>query len=257
MLPKYSAALLLLASAVPFWAPATADKQPVLVELFTSEGCSSCPPADSLLKQISEQQPFDGIEVIALEEHVDYWNHDGWTDPFSSSDFTRRQQDYATYLPGSSVYTPQMIVDGHAQFVGSHTQEAQDQILSAASHPKPRLALKQTDSAKPHSCSFELSLDPFSAPPSSSPLELWVAIAEKGLHSDVTAGENSGSSLYHAPIVRQLRKFHSVNFPLNAPATFSLKLNDNWSPANLSVVAFLVDSHSHQVVSAVSSPLSH
>jgi len=230
-------------------------KQPVIIELFTSEGCSSCPPADSLLKKLSEDQPFDGIEIIALEEHVDYWNNLGWTDPFSSSDFSFRQQDYANIIPHGGVYTPQMIIDGRAQFIGSRTQETREQIRWAASHPKSRLLLTPTPAPNAHTRSFELSLDPSSAPPSSSPLDLWVAITEKGLHSAVSAGENSGQTLQHAPVVRKLHKLHHVSFPLNAPVTFTVDLRDNWNLTNLTVVAFLAHPHSHEILAAGDSPV--
>jgi hypothetical protein len=241
-------------ASAPSNSPAS-PKQPVIVELFTSEGCSSCPPADSLLKKLSDDQPFDDVEIIALEEHVDYWNSLGWIDPFSSSDYSRRQESYAFVFHDGGVYTPQMVIDGRAQFVGSRTHEAHDQIRWAAAHPKSRLVLTQIPAQKPHSISIELRLDPAYPLNSSSPLELWVGVTEKGLHSNVTAGENSGETLQHAPIVRQLRKLHSVSPPLSAPVSFSLNLNDHWNPANVAVIAFLAHPHSHQILAAGSSPL--
>ncbi len=230
------------------------DKQPVILELFTSEGCSSCPPADSLLNKLSAEQPFDGVEILALEEHVDYWNHLGWADPFSSPDFSQRQQLYANTFPDGGVYTPQMIVDGRAQFIGNRTHEARDQIRWAASHPKSRLLLSSSSAPNAHTRSFELRLAPSSAALNSSPLDLWVAITEKGLHSDVTSGENSGELLRHAPVVRLLHKQQSVSLPLSAPVAFTLDLRDNWVPANLTVIAFLADPHSRRVFAAGSSP---
>src|SRR5277367_2442407 len=93
----------------------TGSKPVVIVELFTSEGCSSCPPADLLLKKLSEDQPVHGAQVVALEEHVDYWNHLGWADPFSSAEFTKRQEDYVSVFHNATAYTPQMIVDGQTE----------------------------------------------------------------------------------------------------------------------------------------------
>lgn len=255
-------ASLVLFSRWPAHSSASSPKQPVILELFTSEGCSSCPPADSLLEKLSEDQPFDGIEIIPLEEHVDYWNNLGWSDPFSSPDFSRRQEDYSHTLPDGGVYTPQMIVDGRAQLIGGRANEAREQIRLAAAHPKSRLLLTPAPARKPHTISFELRLDTsiasaaiLSAPnPGPSSLDLWIAITEKGLHSAVTAGENSGHTLQHAPVVRQLRKLHSVSSPFTAPLQFTLDLRDNWNPANLTVVAFLAHPHSRQILAAGSSP---
>ena len=109
--------------------------KPVLVELFTSEGCSSCQPADALLAQLNARQPVKGAEAIILEEHVDYWDDLGWRDPFASSAATQRQQDYSKTL-NAEVYTPQMIVDGRTEILGSDELAAQRAIEKAISDPK-------------------------------------------------------------------------------------------------------------------------
>ena len=239
--------------------PATpvSAKQPVIIELFTSEGCSSCPPADSLLKKLSEEQPFPDIEIIVLEEHVDYWNHQGWFDPYSSADFTQRQNDYAAIIPKSSVYTPQAVVDGRTQLVGGRADELAEQIRCAASYPKARLLFSPSAGAHPHSLSFDLRLASDSAPLPQSSLDLYVAVTEKDLHANPSAGENSGAALEHSPIVRRLKKVRSVHPPLAAPVNFSVDLRDNWNRGNLTVVAFLVDPRSRQILAAGSAPVSH
>lgn len=232
-------------------------RQPVVVELFTSEGCSSCPPADSLLEKLSHDQPFDGIEILALEEHVDYWNSLGWTDPFSSAQFSQRQELYAETLRDGGVYTPQMVVDGRVQFIGSRTHDARDQIRWAASDPKALLRVDSFPTSPTNKKSFAVTLENSSALPSGASLELWVAVTEKNLKSDVTAGENSGHALQHAPVVRILRKIQTVQSPQNAPIPFDLDLKQNWNPVNLTVIAFLAQKNSHQILAAGSSPIPH
>src|SRR6266404_6173799 len=125
--------------------PGTA-RIPVVVELFTSEGCSSCPPADALLARLAEE-PLDGnVQLIALEEHVDYWNDLGWADPFSSRDWTSRQNVYSGALGNGNPYTPQMVVDGRVEFVGSNTQKARQAILEAAGNSTIPATLEQGNS---------------------------------------------------------------------------------------------------------------
>jgi hypothetical protein len=144
--PAVRLSFALLVVCLPFAARAKAQtstteagRQAVVVELFTSEGCSTCPPADTLLQQLEQRQPVAGAEIIALEEHVDYWNHEGWNDPFSSSEWTLRQQDYAAVFK-NDVYTPEFVVNGH-QFAGSDSRKAEFEIQKAAHGAQAEVAI--------------------------------------------------------------------------------------------------------------------
>jgi hypothetical protein len=198
------------------------------------------------VKKLVEQQPFPNVEIIALEEHVDYWNHDGWFDPFSSPEFTGRQQDYDSRLKSGGPYTPQMIIDGRTQLVGSHVQEAIAAIREAGSHPVAQLQLTPTGEANANSRTYQMSVEPKSAQGSASRVDLWIAVTEKGLRSNVNAGENAGHNLEHAPVVRYLHKQQSVTLPVS----FSVKPDKKWNPANLAVVALLAEPHSQQILGA-------
>ena len=227
----------------------------VVVELFTSEGCSSCPPADALLKKLSEESLIPGAEIIALEEHVDYWDHLGWKDPYSSSTFTERQNDYARKFGNSGVYTPQMIVDGQTEFIGSRSREAREIIQKAAVQSKLMIQLSPANHPENGKVGFDIKVSGFSKLPDVQEAELWVAISEKNLHSDVKAGENSGERLQHAPVVRSIRKldnFHGTNdFSIHG----SLAIDPSWQHNNMAVVAFAVDKNSRKILGAAISSL--
>src|SRR4051812_46190908 len=170
-------------------------RTPVLVELFTSEGCSSCPPADKLLIELKQKQPIPNAQVIALGQHVDYWNSIGWTDRFSSPQFSARQQQYADRL-NDGPYTPQVVVDGTTSVVGNDPNEVSRAIAHGAADPKPvQMELAQANG--------EISVRLHGAAASSP--EVFFAIVEDDLESEVKAGENKGVTLHHVAVARELR----------------------------------------------------
>ncbi|HKI10989.1 MAG TPA: DUF1223 domain-containing protein [Candidatus Acidoferrum sp.] len=223
-------------------------RQFVIAELFTSEGCSGCPPAESLLKHLSEERPIAGVEVIALEEHVDYWNQLGWIDPFSSRQFSERQEQYASTFHNDGVYTPQLIVDGAAEVVGSRSGEAEEIIQRAASLPKATLTLKEIGERKRGQATFQLDVSSLPSALNSHKLELWIAVTERGLQSDVQAGENSGYRLQHAAVVRSLRKLETLDSAVQFQSQVPVQLEGEWKQDNLAIIVFLVDSSSRRIV---------
>ena len=228
---------------------------PVLVELFTSEGCSSCPPADRLLQDLDRQQPVPGASVIVLSEHVDYWNHDGWKDPFSSSILTDRQNAYVTHFGLSSAYTPQMIVDGGAEFVGNNSQQAKAALQKA-------LALKKTEvrisSILVDGATLRAHVDT-GVLPANGPTraEVFVVVALNHAESQVLAGENGGHRLTHVDVVRSLTKVGVVDTKKSFDADVRLVLNATDNPANLRVIAFVQASGPGKVLGATVQPVPH
>lgn len=176
--------------------------QPVLVELFTSEGCSSCPPADRLLERLDRDPTVAGAQTIVLSEHVDYWNHLGWRDPFSSAAFSQRQAGYARRFGIEGPYTPQMIVDGSTEFVGSDAAKAESAIRQAAQHPKTVIRLQPV---KPGG---ELLLEVDPLPRGKG--EIYLARALDRATSSVQRGENEGRTLRHVAVVQDLQQIGSI-----------------------------------------------
>jgi hypothetical protein len=223
---------LLLVSAASL-AQAPDARVPVLVELFTSEGCSSCPPADALLAELAGAGGVPGAEVVPLSLHVDYWNRLGWTDPFSSAAFSERQ---AAYAKAARIYTPQMVVDGAVELVGSDAARARAAIRAASRDPKMPLVLGVA-AAGASSVSVRVAVPPL--PAGSPSADLLVALTEDGLVSDVARGENAGRKLPHAAVVRALERVSraTADAPLSADRT--MKLDGAWRRDALHVVAFL------------------
>jgi hypothetical protein len=233
-------------------APATPSKSAVVVELFTSEGCSTCPPADKILGYIDAKQPFPGENVITLEEHVDYWNHDGWTDPFSSAKFTERQANYGEFFKKQN-YTPQMVVDGKAEVLGSNGQEVIKVIQAEAQAPKAEVTIAPgTSSGKERQ--YTVTTGKIDGASSGDTAEVWLAVTENGLSNNVKAGENSGQTLAHTGTVRSLQKV-GVADP-SKPASFSgtaqVKFDAKWNPANSHVVVFVQEKKSRKILGASS-----
>jgi hypothetical protein len=234
-------------------ATAAVARKPVLVELFTSEGCSSCPSADVLLQKLEAQQPVKGAQVIALEEHVDYWNHDGWIDPYSSAEWTERQQTYAT-LMGKDPYTPELVVDGGIQLVGNSPKEAVLAIEDARASAKTEIEIAQTggDAKEAH---FKISAGQVQGKTDGDSAEVWLAVTEDGLHSSVNRGENAGHELTHVATLRWLHRIGVANTkgePVSFGGESTVKFNSRWNAENLRAIVFVQMKKSRQVVGAAS-----
>lgn len=234
---------------------ADGNRAPVIVELFTSEGCSSCPPADAVLAQLEKSQPVAGAEIIALSEHVDYWNYIGWSDPFSSAAFSARQQAYASVFGNDGVYTPQMVVDGQAEFVGSNSGKAQTAVARAAKLPKAavELALTATDA---QSVKLKIRVEKLPALTSGDVAEVLFAVTESNLSSQVVRGENSGRRLGHTAVVRELWSLGTVASSDKAFETqTTARLNKDWKRGELRAVAFVQERGHKRILGAASLPL--
>jgi len=217
-----------------------AQRTPVLVELFTSEGCSSCPPADALLIQL-ERQPIASAEIIVLSEHVDYWNRLGWTDPFSSAEVSRRQSRYSEAWGKDGVYTPQMVVDGRAELNGSDGRKAQQTIARAAQEKKAVVKL---------AIAGERLRVEVTELPHSRDAEVLLAITEGNLKSDVRRGENSGRSILHTGVTRRLEVIGTAKSGATFSADPKLTLEKNWKRADLRAVVFVQERGSRRVLGA-------
>lgn len=226
---------------------APASAVPVVVELFTSEGCSSCPPADAVLIDLIEHQPVAGVQVIGLSEHVDYWDRQGWKDPFSDHLFTQRQNAYATASGSAEVYTPQMFVDGAAPLVGSDRAAAMAAIRRAGAQPKPDI----TFTIAPPS-SYSVAIAPARATASAS---VWLAIVEDGLSSMVTGGENSGRALRHAAVTRRLASLGKTNKDGSFAHEGALDLDPRWKRSALHAIVIVQPGSFGRIAAARSVPL--
>lgn len=202
--------LLALAAGLGAAVAQAQDKTPVVVELFTSEGCSSCPPADALLGELA-QRP----DIVPLAFHVDYWDYIGWKDPYASPANTRRQHDYVAALRLHMPYTPQMVVDGHIDVVGSERGDVEAAIGKAAAQPKLKISIEKEGAG------YRVAI-PAAAPPG-APATVWLALFDRERETRIARGENGGRTLKEYNIVRAWRQIatwdgQALSLPLTMPA---------------------------------------
>jgi hypothetical protein len=237
--------MILLAPAWQAGAQTASGRVPVLAELFTSEGCSSCPPADRILELLGREPPVEGVDVIIMSEHVTYWDHQGWRDPFGSSTFTARQQMYGDRFKLESVFTPQLVIDGAAQIVGTDVAGLKLALANAAAKPKPRLTVAVrhdgTDGLVAMASGPGMAAD--------AGAELVWAVTEDDLEVEVKRGENARRTLRHAGVVRW---FRTSKIGDSAGATIKIPLRAEWKPDRLRVVAFVQSLRTREVLSVAS-----
>jgi hypothetical protein len=231
-------------------APDTA-RRPVLVELFTSEGCSSCPPVDALIDKLDADQFVPGAQAIVLSEHVTYWNQQGWEDPFSLDSLTQRQNEYKFRFNLDSVYTPQIVIDGGSQMDGSNVNALGRAIAQAAAAAGPDLAIDEAEQSG-STVRFKVHVGQGAAAQAPAPgnTRLMAALADDSAQSSIRGGENSGRTLRYVAVVRVLDDLGKSAFD---GRELSLKLpsgrqSDSSTPLRL--VVFLADRHSGRVLAA-------
>jgi hypothetical protein len=215
------------------------NKTPVLVELFTSEGCSSCPPADAVLARLLKEQPNTDAEIITLALHVDYWNRLGWKDEFSDAKYSERQSRYADKFNSEQVYTPQMVVDGQKEFVGSNFGNAKNAVAEAAKNKKASVEI-QTENSKVKINIKDLNIEEDSS--------VYLVVAQDNLATNVKSGENSGKNLRHESVVRE---FNIVGNVSSADKSFSVEtpveIKSEWNKKDLSFVVFVQGTKSKKI----------
>jgi hypothetical protein len=224
---------------------------PVLVELFTAEGCSTCPPADNLLAGMIASQPASGVFIVGLGEHVDYWDRLGWKDRFSSEAFTRRQQLYADRFKNESVYTPQMVVDGQTAFVGSDLEAARRAIERAAGLPHGVVRM-EIDTSVRNRVAITVTPGNLRASPDDH-ADIVVALIEDGLQTEVKRGENKGRTLTHAAVVREMVTARAADD--GGAARVVITIAQDWRRERMRAVVFVQERTSRRVLATASAPL--
>lgn len=233
-----------------------AARVPVLIELFTSEGCSSCPPADALLERLDSDQPVPTADLIVLSEHVDYWNGIGWKDPYSSREFSIRQGDYAHRFRLDGPYTPQMVVDGSMQFVGSNARQAIQVIENAARAEKIPVALSSVHLEGADNLVAHVEAGPLVPTTGLKSAMVLIALADDSDQSSVTRGENAGRILKHVAVVRSLTQVGTMD----RGSAFSKDVRvstESANPQKLRVVAIVQETAAGRVLGVGSTRLSN
>jgi len=229
--------------------PITPVKQPILVELFTSEGCSSCPPADAFLQKLDDTQPIHGAQFIVLSEHVDYFNHDGWTDPYSSHAMTDRQTEYAHVLRIESPYTPQILVNGTDELHLDQPQQVIQALGAATASPVIPVSIGpiNTETKNPLKLQFHVDVDASSAKHNA---DIYVAVALDHAASHVLRGENKGHDLTHVAVVLYLEKIGKLRKGSTFSKDAQVSMKSDMDAKNLRVIVFAQESGQGKIIGA-------
>jgi hypothetical protein len=215
-----------------------ASKGFAVVELFTSEGCSSCPAADEAVAQLAKDYP---DRVYILGYHVDYWNYIGWKDVYSSPAFTERQRKYGEHFSLNSVYTPQIVVNGQKEFVGSNRSQLKSSVTTAigsASTDDIKLTLAK-ENATTLRVTYEVN--------AKAATQLNIALVQLNATTAVKRGENKGKSLHHINIVRALK---SIQVNKDAKAVIAITIPADLTLQDVELVAFLQDKKDLKITAA-------
>lgn len=230
--------------------PVSGEKRtPILLELFTSEGCSSCPPADAFVEQLDASQPIPDAHLIVLSEHVDYFNHDGWTDPYSSSAITSRQYAYAHSFKLKDAYTPQIIVDGDEVLPIDNSQATREAFNRAAAAPMVpiRLGELSPDAKGNRPKMLHIDIDRNTSPKEAG---VFVAVALDHAASKVLAGENEGKSLTHVAVLQSMTKVGELKPGSSFNKDVALKLRASKPAKKFRVIVFLQESGQGKIIGA-------
>jgi len=231
-------------------------RTPVLIELFTSEGCSDCPPADALLERLDRSQPVRDADLIVLSEHVDYWDDIGWKDPYSSHEFSIRQSNYAHRFRLDSPYTPQMVVDGETEFVGSDEQRAMRVIENTIKTPKLPVALSSIHRESNNSLAVHVETGPLVSSGQRTPAQVSIALADNSDQSSVRGGENSGRTLKHVAVVRNLARVGTIDNGGTFSSDVTVSIG-NADQRNLRIIAIVQEAGLGRVLGVGSAQLSN
>ena len=225
---------------------------PILVELFTSEGCSSCPPADALLQKLDAFQPVPGAQLIVLSEHVDYWDQEGWKDQYSSHELTNRQKSYVSELGLATAYTPQLIVDGNVELHANDPQQVQSAFEKALKDAKIPISLDSVNFEGPQEAAAVRGHLQVDAGSENHNADIYIAVALNHAESQVLRGENQGQTLTHVAVVQEMVKVGKVQKKGNFSQDFEVKLKPGTKPGEVRIVAFVQERGSGKVVAAAS-----
>ena len=211
-----------------------------VVELFTSQGCSSCPPADRALANLVEWSEQQELPVYFLSFHVDYWNQLGWTDPYSDGRFTQRQRDYVDVLKNRRPYTPQMIVNGKSEFIGAREQHAKE-VIAAALSELPQAAIELNAKVSDRGSAIDVEYEVRGLLEDSI---LNLALIEPLAENPVSSGENAGRSLSHAHVVRA---YKSTSIERKARGRLTLRMPKGVAPESVRLIGYSQDRSTHRI----------